>query len=435
MNDPNGVAWRDGWCHVFYQHNPGADTWADMHWGHARSRDLVHWEHRPIALQPQRDAGEGHCYSGCLARTADGAARILYTSVPASPTDPVTQVMATPADEHWDRWTQHVAAPFLALASHDGPAFDRDWRDPFVFKHEGRTFLILGATLGDEAVVPLYENPDGTLENWTYRGLLLRAPRTRTHFFECPGIVRCGDKWALIVCPCREVEWHVGTLDLDRGTFQVERSGRYDDSDHYYASHPAIAPDGRVLVFGWAQKFPAGRGWNGCLGAPRRVWLDDGGALCSEPVAELQALRGDVVELSAAELGAAPLALPLPDSALGEGDLELALPPDGGARLEIAGVTVVLSASGVAFDGRPRTPLDATGTVRVRWLLDRSLLELFVGGRAAYTRVVAFPVATPARLSAAGGGAHLRGGRLWTLRASPAQVLEPAGGREKPLPA
>lgn len=435
MNDPNGVAWRGGWCHLFYQHNPGGDTWADMHWGHARSRDLVHWEHRPIALRPQRDAGEGHCYSGCLARTRAGAGRILYTSVPADPADPVTQVLATPADDAWDRWTQHVEAPFLTLATHDGPAFDRDWRDPFVFKHAGRTFLILGATLGDEAVVPLYEEVDGALEQWTYRGILLREPRSRTHFFECPSVVRHEDRWALIVCPCREVEWHAGTLDLDRGTFNVEQRGSFDDSDHYYAAHAAVAPDGRSLVFGWAQKFPTGRGWNGCLGAPRRTWIDDSGALCSEPIPELAELRGDPTRLAAAELGSAALALPLPDDAMAEGELELALPADGGAKLEIAGVTVVVTATGASFNGRPPVPLAGGDRVRLRWLLDRSLLELFVGDRAAFTRVVDFPVASPARLVAVGGGAHLRGGTLWPL--APANAPRPAADRtrEKPLPA
>ena len=56
MNDPNGVCWHEAWCHLFYQHNPHGDAWADMHWGHARSRDLIHWEHLPLALRPRHTA-------------------------------------------------------------------------------------------------------------------------------------------------------------------------------------------------------------------------------------------------------------------------------------------------------------------------------------------------------------------------------------------
>lgn len=271
MNDPNGTLWHDGWYHVFYQHNPGGEEWADIHWGHGRSRDLVHWEHLPLALRPQHADGEKHCYSGCLALTATGEPRILYTSVPADSARPATQVLAIPDDSDWRAWTQQVGTPFLDLATHGGPAFDfdRKWRDPFVYRAEGRTFLILGATLGTEAVIPLYENPDGGLRHWVYRGIIHCAPRTETPFFECANLIRFGSKWLLITSPCREVEWCSGTLDLGAPAFRAGPRGRVDEGDGFYATQFVRDPAGRTVLFGWVRNFPKQRGWNGCLGAPR----------------------------------------------------------------------------------------------------------------------------------------------------------------------
>src|SRR5438309_12059901 len=59
-NDPNGPLFYKGFYHLFYQLNPYGDDWGHMHWGHFRSKDLVHWEHQPIALWPSKSRGEEH---------------------------------------------------------------------------------------------------------------------------------------------------------------------------------------------------------------------------------------------------------------------------------------------------------------------------------------------------------------------------------------
>ncbi|MEO6873454.1 MAG: glycoside hydrolase family 32 protein [Opitutaceae bacterium] len=419
MNDPNGTLWHAGWYHVFYQHNPGGEEWGDLHWGHARSRDLVHWEHLPIALFPHRGQGELHCYSGCATLDAHGTPRILYTSVFADEKHPGFQLTASPRDADLIRWEQDVAKPVLDLASHGGPAFERGWRDPYIFRAEGRTFLVLGAWLGEESVIGLYENRDGLLREWVYRGIVHRAPKTSVTFFECPNLFQLGKKWVLLTSPVREVEWATGTLNLETYTFHVEQQGRVDEGDAFYATQTIVDPSGRTVLFGWVQRFPKGRGWNGRLNAPRHIWLDDAGWLCAEPVAELAALRTAEISYFATTLGATIVSLDLPGDHSHEVDLTVERVPTARIQLKIAGIDVVIGPDGVSFNAGRLVPLAPSATTRVRWLLDRSLIELFVGDRAVFTRVVAFPPSPIAQLTAAGGAAQLLSARAWSLRAAP----------------
>jgi beta-fructofuranosidase len=79
MNDPNGLIQWKGTYHLFYQHNPSAPDWGDMHWGHATSPDLVIWAHQPIALAPDPEGPDRDgCFSGVAVTTGDRAT-FVYT--------------------------------------------------------------------------------------------------------------------------------------------------------------------------------------------------------------------------------------------------------------------------------------------------------------------------------------------------------------------
>ena len=101
-NDPNGTIYYKGWHHMFYQLNPFDSVWGHMHWGHARSRDMVNWEHLAIALGPSLDKGEAHIFSGAAFLADDGRPRIFYTSIGVK-RDP-EQWMAIPEDDDLIRW-------------------------------------------------------------------------------------------------------------------------------------------------------------------------------------------------------------------------------------------------------------------------------------------------------------------------------------------
>ncbi|MCM1146005.1 MAG: glycoside hydrolase family 32 protein, partial [Lachnoclostridium sp.] len=81
MNDPNGFSYYNGEYHLFYQYHPYNSHWGPMHWGHAVSKDLLHWKYLPAALAPDADYDRDGCFSGSALTLPDGRHLLLYTGV------------------------------------------------------------------------------------------------------------------------------------------------------------------------------------------------------------------------------------------------------------------------------------------------------------------------------------------------------------------
>ena len=114
---------------MFYQYNPSGAFHGTIHWGHALSRDLVHWEHLSIALAPTPDGfDKDGCWSGCAINN-NGVPTVFYTGV-----HPQVQCMATSSDENLVTWQKHlqpvISAPPPDIQAHAGGHI----RDPFVWK-------------------------------------------------------------------------------------------------------------------------------------------------------------------------------------------------------------------------------------------------------------------------------------------------------------
>src|SRR5437868_3559069 len=114
-NDPNGTLFYKGWHHLFYQLNPSAPSGGNQHWGHARSKDLVNWEHLPIAIWPSSDKGERAIFSGGAIIAKDGRPRLIYTSIGHAQPE---QWMVLPQDEDLFRWKKFEGNPVLTIAAH-----------------------------------------------------------------------------------------------------------------------------------------------------------------------------------------------------------------------------------------------------------------------------------------------------------------------------
>lgn len=198
MNDANGLVYKDGEYHLYFQYNPYGSVWGNMHWGHSVSRDLVHWEHLPVALA--RDT-MGHIFSGSsvvdLPNTAGyGAGTIVSFYTSASDKNGQIECMAYSKD-NGRTFTKYEKNP--VLTPFDGL---KDFRDPKVFWYEPQQKWVMIVSADKE--MRFYSSKD--LKDWTYMSAFGKGYGVQPSQFECPDMVQLPvdgnegkKKWALIV--------------------------------------------------------------------------------------------------------------------------------------------------------------------------------------------------------------------------------------------
>jgi beta-fructofuranosidase len=381
LNDPNGMAVRDGRWHVFYQYEPDAPRWGRMRWGHASSTDLLRWEHHPVALEP-RDHGPDRsgCWSGCLVPGADPPT-ILYTGVAARGGIRHASIMAAIGSPDLMTWTREPAGPVIAGA----PAGIRPdmFRDPFIWRDDDGWAMLVGAGTSDrQGTVLLYRSAD--LRTWTYHGPLLTTldivracpdldvSEVDGPCWECPQLVRLPDHDLLImsvvdrsptVRPAHVIAV-TGRMHGDR--FVVQRASRLGLGPDFYAPSTTVMPDGRALLFGWIPEDPPPRGsrraWAGCLTLPRTVSVDADGRPRITLATETDDL-GDVVRRwpSVTVSDDTPW---LVGSDSGHVDLRFRMRPDGAVPVRIDLSTAAGLAAEIRYDPRTRR----FGVARIGWV-------------------------------------------------------------------
>ena len=293
MNDPNGLVYNEGTYHLFYQYYPDDTVWGPMHWGHATSRDMVYWDHQPIALYPDE---LGYIFSGSAVVDRDNTSGLGEDGKPAlvavftyhdiegeraGTDDFQTQGIAYSLD-NGETWTKYEGNPVIG---NDGI---KDFRDPKVFWHEetGRWIMVLVA--GDHA--KFYSSAD--LKEWTYISEFGRDQGAHGGVWECPDLfplrVQGSDeeKWVLIISINPNApnggsgtQYFVG--DFDGTTFSSpQEEARWLDwgRDNYAGVTYNHVPNGDRIFIGWMSNWDYARdtpseAWRSAMTVPRKLSL------------------------------------------------------------------------------------------------------------------------------------------------------------------
>lgn len=390
-NDPNGVLYYNGYYHMFYQHNPYSDVWSWMHWGHARSKDLVHWEHLPIALWPSVEKGEWHCFSGSGFIMDDGSPILFYTSIGHELPE---HWAAVPVDDELIDWEKHPDNPLIVMEDHNGEMID-DWRDPFLFREQGETYMVIsGHPKGKKGSIMMYKALNSELTKWEYLGSPFEGQEKN---WECPNFFKIGDKYVLIYSPHNLVEYYSGTLDIENMKFIPDHHGIIDNGApwNYYAPNALQMEDGRRILFGWIGGFKPGQGWQGAISLPRELSLDEKGRLIQLPVKEVNRLRGDLVSEKNIQITSKSRQVDVPGKQF---DLLVTIAGDGANNLGFRFIDensepyeIIITPQNI-FMGEQQIKVDPEMGEKirnVRFMLDRTIVEIFVNdGLIAATNVV-----------------------------------------------
>ena len=316
MNDPNGFSYYKGQYHMFYQYYPYRPFWGPMHWGHAVSKDLLHWTYLPAALAPDEPyENGGGCFSGSAVELPDGRQLLVYTGVLAEKQpdgtmrDVQQQCVAIGDGVDYEKYENNPVMTAKQLPE-DSSRFD--FRDPKAWRAADGTYRCVMVSCdkkGDGRAV-LFESKDGF--SWNFKNILTQNNGRFGKMWECPDLFELDGKSVLIVSPMEMeaegleypnghgVVCQIGTYDDNAGTFTCEQAQSIDYGIDFYAPQTVQAPDGRRIMIGWMQNWAfvnqhsEKEPWFCQMTLPRELTIVDG-RLIQRPTKEFDACRKNPV--------------------------------------------------------------------------------------------------------------------------------------------
>ncbi|WP_332694439.1 glycoside hydrolase family 32 protein [Halalkalibacter lacteus] len=445
INDPNGLVQYKGQYHLFYQYYPYASSWGPMHWGHAKSKDLVNWEHLPVALAPSEsyDSGDVEGY-GCFSGSAvvDGEELVLIYTGHVDGNEP-QQVQAIATSKDGISFEKYEQNPVINQFPVDG---SKDFRDPKVWKYEDTWYMVVGSKKDGKGKALLYVSTD--LKQWDYKGVAAESDGTQGDMWECPDLFPIDDRHALIVSPMYGAQnekpfYVIGGMNYEKGVFTQETCRTLDYGFDFYAPQTLVDEQGRRIMIGWMEKWltkmpSQEHGWAGAMGVPRELVLEGDDTLKQKPVAELADLRFDYKKLEAFEVldttnvnelqetvSETIIDFNIKETEATVFGIHLRCSEDGTEKTEILldlekkEIVMDREHSGCGEKGISKAPLTETddGTVNLRIFMDATSVEVFVndGEKVITNRIFPDADSTQFKLFTNGGKVSINRIESWKL--------------------
>ena len=410
LNDPNGLVYHDGEYHLYYQHNPYGWAWGNMHWGHAVSKDLLHWKELPIALYPQKFGDWAFSGSAAVDReNTSGFKRGSEDVIVAAYTSTGRGECIVYSNDKGRTFTEYAGNPVL---KHEG-------RDPKIFWYGPGKHWVMAVydVRAGKNGIQFLSSPD--LKSWTKNGWI-------EGYFECPELFelpvdgdRKNSRWVLYAA---DGSYAVGSFDGKE--FKPEGGKQQANwGNSFYASQTfnnVPASDGRRIRVGWATAASPGMSFNQMMNFPVELTLrttEDGLRMLAMPIREIEKLHGAATSVHEETVrpGENPLAKLRGDL----WDLDADLEPGSATEVgfKIRGIPVVYNVAAQTLTCQGKTaPLPLVARrIRLRLLVDRTTLEIFGNEGRVYMPIAVLPRDEDRSLElyARGGDARIR-----TLEAS-----------------
>lgn len=322
-NDPNGFSFYKGKIHLFYQHYPFDTKWGPMHWGHAVSKDLLHWKNLPVALSPDTNYDDGGCFSGSAITVESGKIcknqkkhLLIYTGVKKVGESASLQQQCL-ALGNGKKYKKILENPVITAKN---LPFDFDignFRDPKIWKKNGIYYAICMLIKNDGlSCLVAFKSQD--LKFWEFLNIVDSSKDDFGAMWECPDFFTLDGKDVILISERNlKADAELGFYDGDNNVyitgnldsnFEFHREIRPENGStaalidygiDFYAQQTTLLPDGRRILIAWMQAWesyitPENYKWSGMMTLPREISFVEN-RLIQKPVREFEELKGKAI--------------------------------------------------------------------------------------------------------------------------------------------